>query len=112
VTLSGTVTHQFQREAVERDMRRLGGVIDIVNLIEIRPSADQATDPVVVHQKIETALRRNAEIEASHISVIVTGSKITLHGRVKTWWERGVAESAAWSAPGVTQVDNKLTLGS
>ena len=112
VTLTGTVTYQFQRAAADRDIRRLGGVTDIVNLIEIRPSADQVTDPVSVHHKIENALRRSAEMEASHVSVEVSGSKVTLRGRVKTWWERSLAESAAWSAPGVTQVDDQLTFGS
>ena len=112
VTLTGTVTYQFQRAAADRDIRRLGGVTDIVNLIEIRPSADQVADPVSVHHKIENALRRSAEMEASHVSVEVSGSKVTLRGRVKTWWERSIAESAAWSAPGVTQVDDQLTFGS
>lgn len=112
VTLTGTVTYQFQRAAADRDIRRLGGVTDLVNLIEIRPSADQVTDPVAVYHKIENALRRSADMEASHVSVEVSGSKITLRGRVKTWWERGLAESAAWSAPGVTEVDDQLTFGS
>ena len=112
VTLRGTVTYQFQRAAADRDIRRLGGVTDLVNLIEIRPSADQVTDPVEVHHKIENALRRSADMEASHVSVEVSGSKVTLRGRVKTWWERSLAESAAWSAPGVTQVDDQLTFGS
>jgi osmotically-inducible protein OsmY len=112
VTLTGTVTYQFQRAAADRDIRRLGGVTDIVNLIEIRPSADQVVDPVSVHHKIENALRRSAEMESSHVSVEVSGSKVTLRGRVKTWWERSLAESAAWSAPGVTQVDDQLTFGS
>jgi osmotically-inducible protein OsmY len=112
VTLTGIVTHQFQKQAVERDVRKLGGVTDIVNLIEVRPSADQPTDPGAVHDKIENALRRSAELEASHIDVEVSGSKVTLRGKVKTWWERSVAESAAWSAPGVTQVDDQLSIGS
>ena len=112
VTLTGTVTYQFQRAAADRGIRRLGGVTDIVNLIEIRPSADQVADPVSVHHKIENALRRSADMESSHVSVEVSGSKVTLRGRVKTWWERSLAESAAWSAPGVTQVDDQLTFGS
>ena len=68
VTLTGTVTYQFQRAAADRDIRRLGGVTDIVNLIEIRPSADQVVDPVSVHHKIENALRRSAEMESSRMS--------------------------------------------
>jgi len=112
VTLAGTVAYQFQKEAVERDIRKLGGVTDIVNLIGVRPSDVQITAPEVVHNKIENALRRSAELEASHIDVEVSGSKVTLRGKVKTWWERSVAESAAWSAPGVTAVDDQLTIGS
>jgi osmotically-inducible protein OsmY len=90
----------------------LGGVTDIVNLIEVRPSGDQASSPAAVREKIENALRRSAELEASHINIEVSGGRVTLRGKVKTWWERSIAESAAWSAPGVTQVDDHLTLGS
>jgi osmotically-inducible protein OsmY len=111
VTLTGTVTRQFQREAAERDIRKLSGVTDIVNLIEVWPSDDQATDLVAVHEKIENALRRRIELEASHISVVVSGSKVTLQGKVKSLWERRIAERAAWSAPGVTQVEDQLTVG-
>ena len=112
VTLTGTVTYQFQRTAADRDIRRLGGVTDIVNLIEIRPSAGRVAGPVSVHRKIENALRRSADMEASHVSTGVSDSKVTLRGRVKTWWERSLAESAAWSALGVTEVDDQLTFGS
>jgi len=64
-----------------------------------------------VHQKIENALQRSAELEAMHIAVTVSGHKVTLRGRAKSWWESRTAESAAWSAPGVTEVDNQLTIG-
>jgi osmotically-inducible protein OsmY len=111
VTLTGTVIYQFQKQAVERDIRKLSGVTEVINLIEVRPSAEQVTAPDVVHEKIERALRRNAEVEASHISVEVSGSKITLRGKVKTWRERDIAENAAWAAPGVSGIDNQLTLG-
>ena len=111
VTLTGSVTHQFQRQAVERDIRKLGGVTDIINLIEVRPGTDRVTDPGTVHDKIENALRRSAELEASHINVSVRGSKVILNGRVKTWWERNIAESAAWSAPGVAEVEDHLVIG-
>lgn len=105
------VTHQFQRLAAERDIRRLGGVTHIVNLIGVRLAFGQSTDPEVVHQKIENALQRSAALEATHIAVSVSDHKATLRGRVKSWWERRAADSAAWSAPGVTEVDNQLTLG-
>jgi osmotically-inducible protein OsmY len=112
VTLTGTVTHQFQKQAAVRDIRQLGGVTDIVDLIKVRPAGDQAVDEATVRDKIGNALRRNAELEASHISVAVMGSKVTLRGKVKTWWERSIAESAARSAPGVAEVDDQLTIGS
>jgi osmotically-inducible protein OsmY len=51
---------------------------------------------------IQEALRRRAELEALQIRVAVSGHKGTLEGKVKSWWERSVAENAAWSVPGVT----------
>ncbi|MDR3530772.1 MAG: BON domain-containing protein [Rhodopila sp.] len=111
VTLTGAVPYQFQKQSAESDIRQLGGVIDIINLVEVRPHGDQATDPGAVHNKIETALRRSVELDASHISVLVSGSKVTLRGKVKSWWERSTAERAAWAAPGVTQVDDQLVIG-
>lgn len=101
VTLSGAVTHQFQRAAVERDIGRLGGVTDIVNLIEIRPSAGQVTDPAVPYHKIDNAL--GAVPKSRHQGMV--------RGSVKTWWEHSIAESAAWSASDVTQIDDQLTFG-
>jgi len=111
VALTGFVMHQVQRQAAERDIRQLGGVTHIVNQIDVRLAPGQGTDPEVVHQKIENALQRSAELEALQIAVTVSSHKVTLRGRVKSWWESRTAESAAWSAPGVTEVDNQLTIG-
>jgi osmotically-inducible protein OsmY len=111
VTLSGFVNYQFQKQAAENDVRRLGGVTGIVNLIEIRATGARSAEPDSVHDKIETALRRSAELEASQIRVSVSGHKVTLEGKVKSWWERSVAENAAWAAPNITQVDNRLVVG-
>ena len=111
VTLTGFVSHLFQKQAAESDIRRLSGVTAIVNLIEVRWSASQTAYAGNLHQKIEEALRRSAELEAAHISVTVQDAKAILQGRVKSWWERGIAENAAWSAPGVMEVDNQLIVG-
>jgi osmotically-inducible protein OsmY len=108
VTLTGIVDYQFQRTEAETDIRRLGGVRGVINLIRVLPVLGSSTDPDVVGQRIETALRRNAEIEASHIHVDVEGGKVTLRGKVRTWFERRVAENAAWAAPGVTDVKDEL----
>jgi len=111
VTLTGFVAYQFQKEAAESDVRRLGGVVGLVNLIEVRSGGAPSVYSAGVHEKIEAALRRSAELEAQHITVTVSGHQVTLQGKVRSWWERGVAENAAWSAPGVTRVDNQLVVG-
>jgi osmotically-inducible protein OsmY len=111
VTLTGYVTYQFQKQAAENDVRRLGGVTGIVNLIELRAAGTPPARSEGVHDMIEEALRRSVELEAAQISVAVSGHKVTLEGKVKSWWERSIAENAAWSAPGVTQVDNRLAIG-
>lgn len=110
VTLTGDVGFQFQRAAAEAAVRRLGGVRGVVNLIHLTPAGAPAADPDLVREKIEAALRRSAELEADGVQVDVQDGRVRLSGRVRTWWERNVAESAAWSAPGVTQVSDELTV--
>jgi osmotically-inducible protein OsmY len=111
VMLTGTVEYKFQKQAAEDDIGQLGGVTEIINLIEVRPKEVQSADSETVRHKIEASLRRAADLEASHINVAVSGGKVTLQGNVKSWWERSIAEEAAWSGPGVNQVDNQVTLG-
>ena len=107
VTLSGQVDWQFQRRAAENELRKLSGIFGVINNITIQARV-QPTD---VKRKIEDALRRNAEIEAQGIRVtVLDGGKITLQGSVHDWHERTAAEQAAWSAPGVVSVDDRLTI--
>ncbi len=108
VTLTGQVNWQFEKNAAEDQIRKLSGVVGIINNITIKPRL-QPTD---VKRKIEDALKRNVEIEAEAISVhVLDGGKITLDGRVHSWQEKMAVENAAWSAPGVIAVDNRLALG-
>lgn len=107
VTLTGTVEWQFQRLAAESAVRKLSGIIGVTNLIEIKPHVAAAD----IHRKIMDSLKRNAEVEADSIRVIVDHDKVTLEGKVKAWYERKLAERAAWSAPGVKTVEDRLTLG-
>ena len=107
VTLSGNLDWHYQRSAAESDVRKLHGVIGLNNQIVIKPRV-QASN---VLDKIKAALKRKAQIEADHITVTTDGSKVTLGGNVDTWYERSLAERTAWSAPGVTQVENRLTVG-
>jgi osmotically-inducible protein OsmY len=106
VTLRGEVEWQYQKEDAERIVRRLSGVKGVSNLITIKPSVT----PLELKAKIEDALVRNAEIDADRITVEVQGGRAILKGTVRSWAEREAAERAAWSAPGITSVDNRIRL--
>ncbi len=106
VTLSGKVEWQFQRQEAYDAMRRLAGVTGISNKIEVSPKVS-ATD---VKKRIDDALRRTAAIEASHIHVdVLDGGKVKIKGQVHDWTERAAVERAAWSAPGVREVQDLLS---
>jgi osmotically-inducible protein OsmY len=105
VTLTGTVDWYYQKTHAEEDIRKLSGVHGVINSIEIKPSV-QAYD---VRRKIEEALKRHAEIEANAIRVTVQeGNKVVLEGKVDNWGERYAVENAAWSAPGVKSVEDRM----
>ncbi len=107
VTLSGEVDWQYQRTATEDDVRKLSGVLGVTNLITIKPRVHTGD----IKLRIEEALRRNALIEANGININVENGKVTLEGRVHTWYERDVLETAVWAAPGVNAVDDRVTVG-
>ena len=106
VTLDGTVDWQFQRDAADRCVRYLRGVIGVTNEISIKPSAKW----IDVKIKIEDAFRRNADLDARRISVVTSDGRVTLTGTVRSWSERDAAVSSAWAAPGVTRVEDDLVI--
>jgi len=108
VTLTGTVDWYFQRNAAESDVRKLKGVLGVINSIALRQPSVQASD---VRAKLKAAFERRADIDESNITVAVDGSKVTLSGHVDTWGQDNLAVDTAWSAPGVTQVEDRLTVG-
>ena len=109
VTLTGKVNWYYQKSSAERDVRRLSGVRGVVNNVEIEPHAK----PDNVRKKIEAALKRHAEIEAKDIRVTVRDDdEVLLEGKVRNWDEKLAVDNAAWSAPGVKNVKDQLTIGS
>ena len=107
ITLTGAVEWQYQKQAAESAIRKLRGIRGVSNAIEIKPLV-AASD---VHRKIMDSLKRNAEVEADSIRVVVDNGKVILEGKVKAWYERNLAERAAWSAPGVKEVEDRLSIG-
>lgn len=106
VSLRGQVNWRYQKDAAFEAVRFLPGVVGVSNEITIEPTVE----PGAVKQAIETALKRDAQIDAQGINVKADGGKVTLSGRVRSFAERDEADWAAWSAPGVTEVKNDLSV--
>jgi osmotically-inducible protein OsmY len=108
VTLTGQVTWLFQKRDAEKAVRHIRGVREVVNYIAVAP---QAMERDVRHRIVE-ALHRNANLDARHITVSVAGDKAILTGAVGSWLQRESAERAAANAPGISQVENRITVES
>jgi len=108
VWLEGEVEWEYQRSNARNCIEHLSGVRSIINAIVIKPRT--AAKLLDVQQKIGAALQRNASLAAKQIEVSVVGSKAILNGTVRSFAEREAAVMAAWSAPGITEVDNRLVI--
>jgi osmotically-inducible protein OsmY len=104
VTLTGSVEWLYQKDLAESAVRHVRGVVGVFNHITVNPKAGLRD----VHRRIGRALHYNADIDARHIDVVVTGDVVTLSGTVGSWMQRDAAERAAGSAPGIRRVDNEL----
>jgi osmotically-inducible protein OsmY len=107
VSLTGDVDWQFQKTEAEAAIHHLSGVVGVVNLVQVRSTVRDSE----VKEKIQKALQRSAELDASRITVQAEGGgKVVLGGKVHAWYERDLAEQAAWAAPGVTAVVDHILI--
>jgi osmotically-inducible protein OsmY len=106
LTLKGTVEWHYQKDAAARSVRDLTGVRGVTNGLVVQPHATAGD----VRAKIEAAFRRSAEIDARRVNVNVLEGQVILSGNVHSWSEREEARRAAWAAPGVTAVEDRLAV--
>jgi osmotically-inducible protein OsmY len=106
VSLGGAVEWMYQKDAAERAVRYLRGVRGVFNNIAVHPKVA----PKDVQKRITEALHRHADIDARRIHVEVLGGTVTIEGSVRSWTEKQEAERAAWTAPGVAAVANRIMI--
>jgi osmotically-inducible protein OsmY len=106
VTLEGAVEWQYQKTTAENAVRKVKGVTGVTNVVTVKPKVQ----PSELQHKIMEAFKRNAEVDANRITVEANGSEVILKGTVRSWIEREEAERVAWSAPGVTKVEDRIVV--
>jgi osmotically-inducible protein OsmY len=106
VTLSGTVDYHFHRQSAKDLASRITGVKGVTNLVEVKTSPS----PADVKDRIIAAFKRNADLDASTITVAADGNTVRLGGKVHAWYERQIAERAAWAAPGVNRIEDNIAV--
>ncbi len=106
VTLEGAVEWQYQKTTAENAVRKVKGVKGVTNVVTVKPKVE----PSELKRKIMEAFKRNAEVDANRITVEANGSEVILKGTVRSWIEREEAERVAWSAPGITRVEDRIVV--
>jgi len=105
VTLGGEVNYWRERTDAERAIRRLTGVVGVINRITIRK---QAVNVDQLREEIEEALETRADRETERLRIEVHDGAVDLWGRVHSWQERRAVLGSISHAPGVAQVRDHL----
>jgi osmotically-inducible protein OsmY len=106
IKLIGEVEWFFQKAAAEKAVRALTGVKGVTNLIGVK----ERPVPADIKERIKQTLERGAALDAEQVSVEIVGGTALLRGTVRAYAEKRDAERAARNAPGVTEVDNRITI--
>lgn len=106
VTLEGEVEWDYQRRAAKSAIENLFGITAINNFITLKTVAI----PADIKKQIRENFKRSASIDAEKVSVDIVGNKVVLRGKVHSLKEKEDATAAAWTAPGIFQVENKLEI--
>jgi osmotically-inducible protein OsmY len=109
LTVQGQVNWRYQSNAVDTAVRGVHGVKGIENLLVIKPLPVNAS-AAAIKTKIESAFQRHAHRDARKIRVTVENGIVTLEGEVPSWQEREDAQLAAWAAPGISHVHDRLVV--
>jgi osmotically-inducible protein OsmY len=107
VTLTGNADWQYQRDEAEFIAGNIVGVTGVENDVYLNVVPPSTGD---VRESIKKALKRDAKLDAASLSVETVDGTVNLTGTVHSWSERDAAVAAAWAAPGVTAVDDLLTV--
>jgi osmotically-inducible protein OsmY len=107
VTLTGTADWQYERDEAELVASNIVGAVEIIDEIELTPPTPDAGD---VQESIKRAFNRNAKIDADDLYVSTDDGTVTINGAVSSWAEHDEAIDAAWAAPGVTSVQDRMTV--
>jgi osmotically-inducible protein OsmY len=107
IKLTGTAEWQFQRDAAEDDVMSVYGVVDIIDEVTILGPPPSAGN---VKHSIKKAFERNAKLDAKELDVETSNGTVTLTGVVNSWAEHDEAVAAAWAAPGVAKVDDRILI--
>ena len=107
VTLTGTAEWQFQRDEAELVAGNILGVVEVDDQIELTGPPPQAGE---VKSAIESALARSAKLDSEALTVETSNGTVTVKGKVKSWAEHDEAIDAAWAAPGVRDVHDRILI--